>query len=60
MIEKENIMENTILLIEDEKKTGEMLKQAFGIRRNCCYLAQDGKTSLKETEKGIDLINLGS
>lgn len=52
-------MENIILLIEDEKKTGEMLKKALESESINVTWALDGKTALEQIEKGkFDLIIL--
>lgn len=52
-------MKNLILLVEDEKKTGEMLKQALESEGIEVIWAQNGKSALDEMEKGrFDLIIL--
>lgn len=52
-------MKNTILLVEDEKKTGEMLKQALESEDIEVIWALDGEDALKQMEKGrFDLIIL--
>ena len=52
-------MKNTILLIEDEKKTGEMLKLALESEGIEVIWAVDGKSALDKMEKGrFDLIIL--
>ncbi len=52
-------MKNLILLIEDEKKTGEMLKQALESEGIEVIWAENGKSALNEMEKGrFDLIIL--
>jgi DNA-binding response OmpR family regulator len=52
-------MRNSILLIEDERKTGEMLKQALESEGIEVIWAMDGKSALNEMEKGrFDLIIL--
>jgi DNA-binding NtrC family response regulator len=52
-------MKNTVLLVEDEKKTGEMFKRALESESIDVTWAQDGKCALEEMEKGkFDLIIL--
>lgn len=52
-------MKNTVFLIEDEKKTGEMLKQALESEGIEVIWAIDGKSALKQMERGrFDLIIL--
>jgi DNA-binding NtrC family response regulator len=52
-------MKNTVLLVEDEKKTGEMFKQALESEKIDVTWARDGKSALEEMEKGkFDLIIL--
>ena len=52
-------MENTILLVEDEKKTGDLLKKALESQNIEVVWKQDGKTALEEMSKGkFDLIIL--
>lgn len=52
-------MQNTILLIEDETKTGEMLKEALEFSDIQVILAKDGKAALDVMERGkFDLIIL--
>lgn len=52
-------MKNLILLVEDEKKTGEMLKQALESEDIEVIWALDGEDALKQMEKGrFDLIIL--
>ncbi len=52
-------MTNTILLVEDEKKTGELLKQALEKEEIDVIWAMDGKSALEKMEKGrYDLIVL--
>ena len=52
-------MENTVLLIEDEKKTGEMLKRALESEGIEVIWAEDGKSALDKMERGkFDLIIL--
>ena len=52
-------MNNCVLLVEDEKKTGEMLKQALESVDINVDWAQDGQAALNEIEKGkYDLIIL--
>jgi DNA-binding response OmpR family regulator len=53
------MMKNTVLLVEDEKKTGDMLKQALESEGIEVIWAMDGKSALTEMEKGrFDLIIL--
>jgi len=52
-------MENTLLLVEDEQKTGKMLKQALESEGIDVIWAIDGKSALDQMEKGrFDLIIL--
>ena len=52
-------MQNTILLIEDEIKTGEMLKQALEFSNIEVIWAKDGNAALELMERGkFDLIIL--
>lgn len=52
-------MKNTVLLVEDEKKTGEMLKRALESEEIDVVWAVDGQSALDEMEKGrFDLIIL--
>ncbi len=52
-------MKNTLLLIEDEQKTGEMLKQALESEGIDVTWAMDGKLAMEQMEKGkFDLIIL--
>ena len=52
-------MNNSVLLVEDEKKTGEMLKQALESEEINVDWAQDGQAALDKIEKGkYDLIIL--
>ncbi len=52
-------MENTILLVEDEEKTGEMLRQALESEGIRVVWAIDGQVALDEMGKGrFDLIIL--
>lgn len=52
-------MKNTILLIEDEEKTGGLLKQALETEDIEVTWAVDGKSALSQMEKGrYDLIIL--
>ena len=52
-------MRNTILLIEDEKKTAQMLKQALESEGIDVVWASDGEQALKAVERGkFDLIIL--
>ena len=52
-------MKNTILLIEDEEKTGKLLKQALETEDMEVDWAVDGKAALQEMKKGrYDLIIL--
>lgn len=52
-------MENTILLVEDEEKTGEMLKKALETEGVKVDWAEDGKLAVEKMEKGkYDLIIL--
>jgi len=52
-------MNYTILLVEDEKKTGEMLKQALELESIEVIWAIDGQSALDEMERGkFDLIIL--
>jgi len=52
-------MRNSILLVEDERKTGEMLKRALESEGIDVIWAMDGKSALDEMEKGrFDLIIL--
>lgn len=45
-------MKNTILLVEDEKKTGELLKQALEVEDIDVVWAMDGNAALEKMEKG--------
>lgn len=52
-------MDNTILLVEDETKTGEMLKKALETEGMAVDLAIDGRAAIKNMQKGkYDLIIL--
>lgn len=52
-------MENTILLVEDEHKTGEMLKQALESEGIGVVWAEDGEAAKDTMEKGkFDLVIL--
>lgn len=52
-------MKNTLLLVEDEKKTGQILKQALETEGIEVVWAQDGQAALDTMEKGkFDLIIL--
>jgi DNA-binding response OmpR family regulator len=52
-------MNNTILLVEDEVKTGEMLKRALELEGMVVKWSENGKTALAEIEKNrFDLIIL--
>ena len=52
-------MENIILLVEDELKTGELLKEALELEKIEVIWAQDGLKALENFEKGkFDLIVL--
>jgi len=52
-------MKNTVLLIDAEKKTGEMLKRALASEGIEAIWVTDGKSALAEMEKGrFDLIIL--
>ena len=52
-------MDGNILLVEDEKKTGELLKKALETEGIKVDWAIDGKSALKDVEKGkYDLIIL--
>ena len=52
-------MNNIVLLVEDEVKTGEMLKQALESEGIDVVWAQDGKTAVSHMERGkFDLIIL--
>ncbi len=45
-------MNNLVLLVEDERKTGEMLKKALESENISVELVTDGKSALKKVEKG--------
>ena len=52
-------MNNTVFLVEDEEKTGSLLKQALGSENIETVWARDGKSALEKMEKGkFDLIIL--
>ena len=52
-------MSNLILLVEDERKTGETLKEALESENISVDWAQDGKVALRQIEKGkYDLVVL--
>ena len=52
-------MKNTVFLIEDERKTGDMLKQALESEEIEVVWAENGKIALNKMEKGkFDLIIL--
>ena len=52
-------MKNIILLVEDEKKTGETLKQALESEGIEVIWAEDGKYAVAQMERGkFDLIIL--
>ncbi|RKZ54289.1 MAG: response regulator [Candidatus Parabeggiatoa sp. nov. 3] len=53
------MIKNTILLVEDEPKTGEMLKQALESEGIEVIWAKEGKSALDKMEKGkFDIIIL--
>ena len=52
-------MNNIVMLVEDEKKTGDMLKQALESEDIIVDWAQDGRDALNKIEKGkYDLVVL--
>ena len=52
-------MNNTVFLIEDEEKTGDMLSQALESEDIGVVWAKDGESALKKMEKGkFDLVIL--
>lgn len=52
-------MTNSVMLVEDEKKTAEMLKQALESEGIDVLWVQDGKSAISEMKKGrFDLIIL--